>query len=75
MKPADKAPGAGGGVRRKGSGSGAAKCALCAKRVTPDYRPFCSKRCADIDLGRWLKGQYAVPGVSGDAGETPAGEQ
>ncbi len=75
MKPADKAPGAGGGARRKGSGPGAAKCALCAKRVTPAYSPFCSKHCADIDLGRWLKGQYAVPGVSGDAGETPAGEQ
>ena len=28
----------------------------------PDYRPFCSKACADIDLGRWLGGRYVVPG-------------
>jgi endogenous inhibitor of DNA gyrase (YacG/DUF329 family) len=30
------------------------------------FRPFCSKRCADIDLGRWLKGSYAIPAVEGD---------
>ena len=30
------------------------------------YRPFCSSRCAEIDLGRWLKGDYAVPAVSTD---------
>jgi len=26
-------------------------------------RPFCSKRCADIDLGRWFQGRYAIPAV------------
>ena len=37
-------------------------CAIC-KRVlkTPDFKPFCSKRCADVDLGRRLKGGYAIP--------------
>ena len=25
------------------------------------FRPFCSKRCADVDLGRWLRGSYAIP--------------
>ncbi len=30
--------------------------------TSEDYRPFCSKHCADIDLGRWLGGRYAVPG-------------
>ena len=37
------------------------------------FRPFCSKRCADIDLGRWLKGAYAVPVVEAEDedGETP----
>jgi endogenous inhibitor of DNA gyrase (YacG/DUF329 family) len=25
------------------------------------FRPFCSRRCADVDLGRWLKGAYAIP--------------
>jgi endogenous inhibitor of DNA gyrase (YacG/DUF329 family) len=27
----------------------------------PEYRPFCSKHCADVDLGNWLKGDYAIP--------------
>lgn len=35
-------------------------CPICQKPNTPAYRPFCSKRCADIDLGKWLKGDYAV---------------
>ena len=48
------------------------KCPLCAKPGEAKYRPFCSKRCADIDLGRWLKESYRVP--TNDApedGETP----
>ncbi|WP_298912527.1 DNA gyrase inhibitor YacG [uncultured Algimonas sp.] len=37
-------------------------CPICKTRdVVADYRPFCSKRCADIDLGRWFKGGYAIP--------------
>lgn len=36
-------------------------CPICAKDSDPKYRPFCSKRCADVDLGRWLKGGYAIP--------------
>ncbi len=35
-------------------------CPICARTTDPRYRPFCSKRCADIDLGRWLSGGYAV---------------
>lgn len=38
------------------------KCPICGKPKSEDYRPFCSKHCADIDLGRWLGGRYAVPG-------------
>jgi uncharacterized protein len=38
----------------------AAKCPVCGKEVTASYRPFCSKRCADIDLGRWLKEGYRI---------------
>jgi endogenous inhibitor of DNA gyrase (YacG/DUF329 family) len=30
--------------------------------LDPKYRPFCSARCADADLGRWFSGAYAVPG-------------
>ena len=36
-------------------------CPICGKPVDPAYRPFCSRRCADIDLNRWLSGVYAVP--------------
>ncbi|XSG80897.1 MAG: DNA gyrase inhibitor YacG [Methyloligella sp. ZOD6] len=38
------------------------KCPICGKPTVDVYRPFCSKRCADVDLNRWLSGQYAVPG-------------
>jgi endogenous inhibitor of DNA gyrase (YacG/DUF329 family) len=36
-------------------------CPICSKPRVERYRPFCSKRCADIDLGRWLKGNYVIP--------------
>jgi endogenous inhibitor of DNA gyrase (YacG/DUF329 family) len=41
----------------------AAKCPICERPVVPDYKPFCSTRCADVDLHRWLSGRYAVPGT------------
>ena len=37
-------------------------CAICRKPQVEEYRPFCSKRCADIDLHRWLAGVYVAPG-------------
>lgn len=37
-------------------------CPVCQKDSDARYRPFCSKRCADIDLGRWLSGSYVIPG-------------
>lgn len=36
-------------------------CPICQRPAERAYRPFCSKRCADIDLHRWLSGVYAVP--------------
>ena len=48
----------------------AAKCPVCDKEVAAPYRPFCSKRCADIDLGRWLKEGYRI-----ETEEAPAEEQ
>ncbi len=36
-------------------------CPICKKDTAPAYRPFCSRRCADVDLARWLGGDYAVP--------------
>jgi len=38
-----------------------ARCPLCGNPTETAFRPFCSKRCADIDLNRWLSGVYAVP--------------
>jgi len=37
-----------------------AKCPICGASIDPKYAPFCSKHCADVDLGRWLKGVYVV---------------
>jgi hypothetical protein len=37
-------------------------CPICHGPQTEKYAPFCSKRCADIDLQRWFSGAYAVPG-------------
>ncbi|TNE58401.1 MAG: DNA gyrase inhibitor YacG [Alphaproteobacteria bacterium] len=38
-------------------------CPICGKPTDPKIKPFCSKRCADVDLSRWLKGAYAIPAV------------
>ncbi|MBU3028950.1 DNA gyrase inhibitor YacG [Paracoccus marinaquae] len=43
-----------------------AACPLCGKPSAAAYRPFCSKRCADIDLAHWLRGDYVIPGTSQD---------
>jgi endogenous inhibitor of DNA gyrase (YacG/DUF329 family) len=40
-------------------------CPICGKPATPQHRPFCSARCAQIDLGRWLKGNYSIPTEEG----------
>jgi hypothetical protein len=37
------------------------KCPICSKIPEDGYRPFCSKRCADVDLGKWLNHSYAIP--------------
>ena len=46
-------------------------CPICGKPADPKYRPFCSGRCADIDLGRWLRGDYVIPGSVPEEEETP----
>ena len=40
------------------------KCPLCKKALSEEYSPFCSKRCADLDLGKWLDGDYILAGQS-----------
>jgi endogenous inhibitor of DNA gyrase (YacG/DUF329 family) len=61
----------------------AAKCPICSKPTLADYRPFCSKRCADVDLQRWLVGRYAIPAAreedaddeeGGVSGSPPSGQ-
>ncbi|PTX74511.1 DNA gyrase inhibitor YacG [Sulfitobacter mediterraneus] len=36
-------------------------CPICAEDSTEKYRPFCSRRCADVDLSKWMNGNYAIP--------------
>lgn len=36
-------------------------CPICRQPSVPDFRPFCSQRCADVELGRWLNERYAIP--------------
>jgi endogenous inhibitor of DNA gyrase (YacG/DUF329 family) len=49
-------------------------CPICARPAQPEFRPFCSRRCAQIDLQRWLRGAYVVPAVEDEqaADEFPA---
>ena len=41
-------------------------CPICKSAAVEAYKPFCSKRCADIDLGKWFKNSYAIPGNAND---------
>ena len=41
-------------------------CPICSKPADQAYRPFCSRRCADVDLQRWLSGRYVAPGRADD---------
>ncbi len=43
-----------------------ARCPLCGRPREMNYRPFCSRHCADLDLGRWFAGVYALPAEAGE---------
>jgi uncharacterized protein len=52
------------------------KCPICRRQAVARFAPFCSARCADEDLGRWLSGSYRIPVVTdqdedGSEGESP----
>lgn len=49
-------------------------CPICAEDTVAKFRPFCSKRCADIDLAKWLNGSYAVPSQREEDMETEASD-
>ena len=46
-------------------------CPICRRPEEPEFRPFCSQRCADVDLGRWLNERYVIPDEP-DPDEAPA---
>jgi len=49
------------------------KCPICTRPAEAEFKPFCSRRCADLDLQRWLSGSYAIPaGEDDEEGCVPA---
>jgi endogenous inhibitor of DNA gyrase (YacG/DUF329 family) len=50
-------------------------CRICGKPLEQRFRPFCSKRCADLDLAHWLKGDYAIAAREAPEGEEEGGER
>lgn len=55
-------------MARKGA-RGSGRCPVCGRPSLEQFRPFCSRRCADIDLGRWLGGAYRIPAKEEDEGD------
>jgi endogenous inhibitor of DNA gyrase (YacG/DUF329 family) len=60
--------------REAGAGSAHGRCPICGALIDPEMAtskaaPFCSKRCADVDLARWLSGSYVIQGGHEDADE------
>jgi endogenous inhibitor of DNA gyrase (YacG/DUF329 family) len=50
------------GAAAKGKAPIEKSCPICGKPATDASKPFCSERCRDVDLNRWLSGSYAIPG-------------
>jgi uncharacterized protein len=57
--PEDAGPG-------KGTPKGSKPCPICGKPAVEASRPFCSERCRDVDLNRWLSNSYAIPATEDD---------
>jgi uncharacterized protein len=47
------------------------RCPICGGRSSAKYRPFCTPRCQEVDLGRWLAGVYCIPGPPTELDEDP----
>jgi hypothetical protein len=60
VKPMAKAAPQPAGADRDATGEKV--CVHCGRPRDPRYDPFCSRRCADVDLYRWLTGSYVIPG-------------
>ena len=63
MPPADQPKGHAGDT---GAGGTPKPCPICGKPAAQATRPFCSSRCRDVDLNRWLTGSYVVPASDDD---------
>jgi hypothetical protein len=50
-------------------GTGYGRCPICKEPTQMPFRPFCSARCRDVDLSRWLRGGYAIPGGQAETDE------
>lgn len=51
------------------------RCPICSRPASPEFKPFCSKRCADVDLHRWLGEGYRVPvAIDDDMRDSPDAE-
>jgi hypothetical protein len=53
----------------KGTTPKGRRCPICGRPASEETRPFCSARCRDVDLHRWLSGHYVVPGSENDEEE------
>lgn len=49
------------------------KCAICGNPQVEKFKPFCSKRCADVDLNRWFSGGYSIPATQEDDPDDESG--
>jgi hypothetical protein len=65
---------------RKSDAPASSACPICRRPADADYRPFCSRRCSDVDLQKWFAGSYAIPvveagpdGLDGDDGVSDDG--
>jgi uncharacterized protein len=54
---------------KKGKAPKLRRCPICGRPASSETRPFCSPRCRDVDLHRWLSGHYVVPGSENDEEE------
>lgn len=57
----------------KAKAARAKPCPICGKPATETSKPFCSERCRDVDLNRWLSGSYAIPARDTDEDEDASG--
>ncbi len=56
-------------TRTKDAAKSARRCPICGRPAAENVRPFCSPRCRDVDLHRWLAGAYVIPASEDDAND------